>query len=491
MGVDLNNLRIDLPEKGRGRISRSSAVWKLTSLVLAALLVLLGINHFSGLGGSRTGQVIDTFPVIYSGGGSASLFTAGGWIEPAFPCPVVVSALVSGRIEKLNVIEGAAVEKDQVIAILYKKDLADALAKAEAELAFATARLGKLQAGYRKEEVEQGRAAAEQSQARLARLEAGYRTEEIEKAKAVLEEALADEAVKKSIRDRSRDLFGKGAISQEELDKEEAFYEQARARAKKAQEALRLFEAGYRKEEVEEARAQAREAQEKLSLLEAGFRKEEIEETQAQVAQATAAAELARAQLSYAEIKAPVAGRILELHVEQGHYVTAQKSAIVSIYNPADMQVRVDVRQENVSKVQLGQSARILTDARKGKPYRGKVIRIDPKANLARDTIRVKVRIEEPDSLLYPEMTATVDFLAEGQGDQKPALIVPSKAVLSENGQDFVFVIRQGVARKTRVTLGKSSGENVTVTSGVREGDEVAVTHVQQLKDGQRVVTSE
>lgn len=486
MDVNLDNLRIDLPEKGRAAAGRG---WKIVSLLLAVALVAFAVYHFAGSGKTGEGVVVETFPVVYSAGGSSSLFTAGGWVEPAFPYPVVVSALVSGRLDKLDVVESAQVEKGQMIAVLYKNDFEDSLEKAEAELAAARARLSRLEAGYRTEEVEQARAAAEQARAVLARMESGYREEEVEKSRAAVEECNADESIAKSVWERSKALFDKGAISKEELDKERAKYESACARSESAKQARKLLEAGYRKEDIEEARAKARKAEENLKLLEAGYRKEEIEEAKAAVQKVAADAELARAQLGYTEIKAPVSGRILELYVAQGDYVTAQKSAIVSIYDPLDMQVRVDVRQENVPRMRVGQRAKVLTDARKNEPYEGEVIRIDPKANLARDTIRAKVAIKSPDGLLYPEMTATVDFMSKSEdgGGAEASLILPAAAVVSEGGKDFVFVVADGRVRRTQVTLGEADGPNVAVISGVREGEDVAVTNVRGLVDGQRV----
>jgi len=487
MSVNLENLKIDLPERAGATRAKNGAGWKILSLLLALALVAFAVYHYSSRGESDSVLTVDISPVIYSGGKGESLFTAGGWVEPAFPCPVEVSALASGRIEKLNVVESSIVEKGQTIAVLYKKDFKDEVARAEAELRIAKARFEKLTSGFRPEEVEQARASLQQVQANLMRLEAGYRKEEVEKAKALLAEAKAQESNASEIWERSRQLYEKGAISKEEFDNSKSDYESSIARAASVSEALKLLESGYRKEDIEQARAKAAEASQKLKLLESGYRKEEIDEAKALVEKAAAAFELASSKLGYADVKAPVSGRILELYARQGDYITAGKSAIVSIYNPADLQVRVDIRQENVSKMGLGQPARIMTDARKNEPYEGEIIRIDPKANLARDTVRAKVRIIEPDEFLYPEMTATVDFLSETKKEGKPKLLMPREAIFSEGGGSYVFVIEGGVARKTAVMLGEDEGGYAEVVSGVGEGSFVAVSDIGSLKDGQRI----
>ncbi|MFC1586949.1 efflux RND transporter periplasmic adaptor subunit [Planctomycetota bacterium] len=446
MAVNLENLKIKLPQGKTGKTDQPAGnrnPWKLISLLLAIALVIFAVYHFtsrpdSSLASINTCKVSYYSPVITTGTGS---FTASGWVEPAFPYPVVVSALTSGRLEKMNLVESSTVAKGQVIAVLYQKDFQDNLRKAEAELAVAKARRDKLEAGFRKEK--------------------------IAKAKADLAAFRAEDDIKKSVWQRSDKLFKEGAISREEADRDLARYETARAHANSAAQRLKLLQAGYRIEEVEEARAE--------------------------YTRVMAALELARAQLDYTEIRAPLAGLVLELHAAQGDYVTVQKSAIVSIYDPAQMQVRIDMQQEHISRVFLEQTVQIRTGARKNKPYSGKVIRIDPKANMARDTIRVKVLIGNPDDMLYPEMTAMADFLPGTEkkpssgGELLNKLVLPKAAVFTENGKDYIFLVTAGHVYKKNVVLGISDGSNIVIQSGCSVGEEVALGNLAQLQDGQRV----
>ena len=109
----------------------------------------------------------------------------------------------------------------------------------------------------------------------------------------------------------------------------------------------------------------------------------------------------------------------------------AKGKGIVTIYDPTDMQVRVDVRQEQAAALFIGQNAQIKIEARAGQPYGGEVIRIDPLANLARDTVRAKVQFDAPDEFLRTNMTVTVDFLKEAEfdPDKDLPLILPRTAI--------------------------------------------------------------
>jgi HlyD family secretion protein len=435
--VNLDKLRLNAADTGSAHSRGSGIFWKIISAVLVIAIILMLVYHFRSRNQGASIVAVETV-IVSSGADSArSSFTAGGWVEPAWPYPETICSLAPGRIDKMNIVEGSKVKKGDIIAVLYKKDFEAQLNKAQAELAVAKARVGKMEPGFRKEEVAQARA--------------------------FLDECRLDEQIKKSIWERSQELLKKGAISKEEADKDKASFDGAQSRTKGADEALKLLDAGFRKEDVEEARAE--------------------------VQRAAAAVELAELQLSYADIRAPIDGKILELFTSQGGFVMPEKPAVAGIYDPGQMQVRIDVRQEHVAKMHIGQRVRINIDARRGKPYSGKIIRLDPKANLARDTVRAKAEIESPDDSLYPEMTVTIEFLAgdEPKAPSDDKLRVPKSAVFSESGKDFVYVIAAGQARKTQVTLGSPFGDDFTILSGLVEGDEVVKANTRFVSHGQKV----
>jgi len=104
-------------------------------------------------------------------------------------------------------------------------------------------------------------------------------------------------------------------------------------------------------------------------------------------------------------------GVVLERFVTPGTYIPASNPKIVSLYNPNDLQVRADVRQENLSGVFIGQTVEIFTDIDPGKPFNGEVIRVDPKADFKKNTIQAKIRILNPSEDLHPEMIVRVKFI--------------------------------------------------------------------------------
>jgi HlyD family secretion protein len=503
MALDLESLRLDLPREDPNEAAGVSRIWRYATLLLAPMAIALAIVHFAIPPEQRTHAVnVRVHAVGYALVQQGENFTAGGWIEPSSPWPVVVSAQVEGRIDALKVVEGAEVKKGAVIATLdvalYEQRSTEAKAKvaaSKARVVSLQAALDQLKAGARREEIDVARAGVDRAKAALARLEAGYRVEEIEKAAALVSEADAYAQWREAAARRSRVLYEQQQVSQDVLQRDEAEQAAARHRLDAAKAELKRLKAGFQPTEIDEAKAQLAEAELHVKLLEAGARPESIKQAQAaldagKADEATAAAQAAQAaqQVAWCSVRAPVAGRVMELFAQQGTLLSDGKFAICTIYDPGDMQVRVDVRQEQIASVSVGQSCLIKVAARREQPYDGEVLRLDPLGNLARDTVRVKVKVFNADDTLHKDMTATVDFIAskvkEEDDISKRKLLVPRTAVVARDGKNFLYVIRGGFAHRIEVKLGEQAQGGVVVESGVVFGDLVAVTQAAQLEEG-------
>jgi len=364
--VDLNDLKIDHKPRRRSPWIPFLPLF-LISFLLGGLLTYLLFPReprYSPEQG-RKNDPIDPSP---GPSGPAPVFTEGGWIEVPSYHPIVVSALIPGRVDELRVLEGSAVKKGDVIAMLYQKDLKDGMEKAAAELKVA--------------------------EATLLRLRAGFRMQEVEAARADFAAAQADLKLKKQILERTRKVVSSGAVSEEDLDRDEAEYAGAKARYEKLRQELQLKEEGSRVEDIQAAEAEVRR---RRALL-----------------------ELARNQLEYGTIRSPADGVVLERYVTPGTSISMANPRIVSLYDPGDLQVRVDVRQENIGRVFVGQRVEVFTDAEPERSYPGTVIRLEPKADFKKNTVQVKVKLQETSRLLHPEMIARIQFAPPGEDGDHP-----------------------------------------------------------------------
>lgn len=435
--VDLD--RLTIKDRGDGR---RGGGWKVAALCLLCLGAGFGAAKLLDWWTAPDVLRVRTAVVRPATGDGGRQFTAGGWVEPTTPAyPIVVSCRISERLEALRVHEGQIVQPGQEIARMYDKDIGSRLAVARAKHDAAQKTLAKMRAGFRSEDVRAAAAKAAGVAETLRIAQANY--------------------------GRSKGLRA-GAISKEELDKELSA--------------------------VTEAQAAHAEATAELDKLRAGYRVEDVAVAQANVNEADSVVKLAELSLSYCTIAVPAVGRplrVLKVLHRVGQWIDARKDpALVWLYDPTDMQVRVDVTQANVKSIRVGGEAIVTTEADAQKKYKGKVLRAEPLAELSKNTVTVRVKIEDPDAMLFPEMVAQVTFLAvdEGGEDGKAAgLLVPSEAVIGQGDQRHVFVSDGGQARRLAVTVLADHGRGVVIGRGLRSGQRVIVSDIDKLSDGQRI----
>lgn len=215
MAVDLEKLRLDIPEEDFSKPDGVPGFWRVATVLLLlviAALVYLNFPYQSGHDDSAS-IAVTTHTVSFVSLDAETDFTAGGWIEPQWPYPVIISALVPGRIDTSFVVEGADVKRGATVAILnsevYEAELIEAetlVAAAQQNVKAAAAHLALLKAGTRPEEIAIAKAASDRAQANLNRMLAGFRKEDIARAEADIREAMAYAEQKRSRANRMHDL---------------------------------------------------------------------------------------------------------------------------------------------------------------------------------------------------------------------------------------------------------------------------------------------
>jgi HlyD family secretion protein len=432
----LRTLRIEPEKRRRGR---RRAAWLRYAAVGVALLGAAG--YFTTRGRLNPIEVEVAATQRLDPGAPTPVLTAGGYIIPHRK--VELAPKITGRVEWVGVEKGDAVTRGQVLLRIERREFLAATDRAAASLAGARARLQELMAGSRPEEIERARAGVEEARSNLAN--------------AVLE------------LDRFERLQTEGAVARQALDAVKNRHEVALAQLAGAEQSYRLARLGPRQEQIDAARAAVREAE--------------------------AALQAAQADLDNTEIHAPISGIILERLVEPGEIVTiafiggrGAKSAVLSMADLRILDVEVDVSQNEIGKVRLGQPAAIVADAFPERTYRGIVSEMAPEANRQKATLQVKVRVAEPDGVIRPEMNAKVTFLEPPSEKGGPAKVfAPKEAMFTREGRSFVYVLAGEKAVARPVRIGAEADGRVEVLDGLQGGESVVVRGVEALKDGQRV----
>lgn len=200
--------------------------------------------------------------------------------------------------------------------------------------------------------------------------------------------------------------------------------------------------------------------------------------TQAAVSGLTAArqaVERARLNLEHTRITAPFAGRVADLQLDEGQYVS-RGSEICMLLRDVRMKVEVDVLESDLVDVREGATARVHVPAL-GSPdsssavFEGAVWAVNPQVRPESGAGRVTVSVPNPNRQLVSGLFANVELETERLSNR---LVVPDEAVLVRQGRDLVFIVEGGRAQWTYVDVGARSGDHVEITKGVAPGDTVA-----------------
>ncbi|HEU0252093.1 MAG TPA: efflux RND transporter periplasmic adaptor subunit, partial [Pyrinomonadaceae bacterium] len=383
---------------------------------------------------------------VESAGGSqgANVLSVTGYVVAHHK--IAVGAKVMGRVAWIGVEKGDNVQEGQVLVKLEDTEFRAQVNQARANLASAQARLDQLRSGSRPQEKLRDKAAVLQAEARLRTAEAEHQ--------------------------RTERLFRAGVSSKSELD--HALAERDTAAA--------LLEA----------------ARQSSTLTDIGPRPEEIRAAQAEVQQMKAALDYAETQLAATEIRAPVSGTVLERIVERGEMVSPSafggsgaRTSVVDLADLNDLQVELDISQTDFARLKMDQRAEIIPEAYPNLKYSGFIAEIAPEANRAKATIQVKVKVENPDQQLRPEMNARVNFLAPNTTGQEShslgRVFVPKQAVVRKDNSAFVFVVKGDKVEQRAIRAGEEIGDDYHVLEGLSGNESVAVAGVDKLRDGDRV----
>lgn len=330
---------------------------------------------------------------------------------------VAVSFKVAGRISEMAVDLGSRVSKDQVIARLDPTDFQLRVEQAEAALQQSRARLGLSPEGS------DGRVDPE-------------KTSPVLEARAVLDEARQN-------RDRMAELLKKEYISKTEFDTAVS----------------RLL--------VAEGRYQA-------SV-------EEVRDLQALLAQRKSELSLARQQLAYTTLYAPIDGAVRERKALVGEFLSAG-SPVTSLVRIDPLRLKVAVPERDAAAIRVGQTVRVSIEG-DTLEHSGRVVRLSPVLEMQNRTLTVEAEVENRQGRIRAGSFASAEILID---PQQPALLAPASAIVNFAGIEKVIGEKKGLAVERRVRTGRRAGDRVEILEGVSPGD-LIVSEPGNLSGGEPI----
>jgi len=222
----------------------------------------------------------------------------------------------------------------------------------------------------------------------------------------------------------------------------------------------------------------------------------------AEVAQAalkrdTAAVEYANFLVNQCRITSPIAGIVLQKYRELGDTINfggqiqagGGATDIAQLADTDDMRAEVDINEADLAKVSLGSHASVVPDAYADRRFEASLVKVYPKADRQKGTVKVEVQLNQPDlQIIKPEMSVKVSFLEnQAPATQEPRITVPKGAVRSEEGETYVWTVREGIVQRVGIVRGHETETGIEIEQGLNDGDVVVVSPQANLASGRRV----
>lgn len=197
---------------------------------------------------------------------------------------------------------------------------------------------------------------------------------------------------------------------------------------------------------------------------------------------AKASLNLARLELSYTNVTAPISGVIAQRMVKQGNLVTLN-SPVFRIVNTQYLEAVMNVPERELALIKAGMPVRMIVDAVPGQAFEGRVDRVSPVMEAGSGTFRVTCAFDGK-QILRPGMFGRFEIIYDRREN---VLTIPRTAMLEDETDPAVYVVRAGKAVRAPVKLGYSNGEIAEVVSGLTAGDRIITAGKVAVRDGAEV----
>ncbi len=406
----------------------------------AVVVVVIGAVSYLTMGSSQPAGMPVTMAAVTQGDLRNEVLTSG---KAKVDEEITLFANSNGILREFTIKEGTAVKKGQPIGKIDTSDVESKILEVEAQIELQQANLAKTKSGEEPEEIAQQQERINQEQLNL-------------------------QSAQKELH-RVQQLFAAGAVTAQELEKAKDALAAAGSNLNVAKQGLALKQKGPRKEDLQSIQAQINQ----LLVEKAQWEKERKESV----------------------LLAPADGTILAIAAKNGQHVN-KGTEILTLGNLQSMIVEAEVNESDVHKIAVGHEA-VISGSSLGKAtLKAKVDRIAPMAVTTQNSsgqgeqtrVKVTLALLERSEALKPGYHVDINIITEKFAR---ALQVPIEAIQQEqDGTPFVWVAKNGLAKKQIVKIGIENELFTQIIDGVKLGQEIITNPPGQLKENDPVVNA-
>jgi multidrug efflux pump subunit AcrA (membrane-fusion protein) len=207
-----------------------------------------------------------------------------------------------------------------------------------------------------------------------------------------------------------------------------------------------------------------------------------IETAKANLQAQKVALEKSQGDLANTVIKAPISGVISGKSMNVGQMASIG-TTLATVNDISSVYATIQVPQGKISNAKVGQATTVVVDG-SDQTYNGTIQYMDSVADSTSRVFNCKVKINNNDRSLSPGTYGKVTLVSDQKND---VITVPVNALVGNEGDYSVFINDNGTAKKTKVIIGQTDENNVEITSGIKDGDQIICTNTSTLQDGDEV----
>jgi HlyD family secretion protein len=404
-------------------------VFKIYGLVIVQIITILSL---AGCGKKEvvSEPVIKTVTTAAAQNSSIEISVEyPGMIKPLDE--IMISSKIAGRVEDVKVSIGQQVNKGDVLFTLESEEV--------------------------KAQYNQSQAALESAKANYNLTAGSSLSQKITQTESALQTAEVQYRESKDAYDKTKTLFDEGVVAKQDLDNA--------------------------KNRFDIANIQLNNAKDNLNLLKNSVGPESIKVASGQVDQAKASVSLASTQLQNVIVTSPISGIVSLRNIEPGELVSGAVPAI-TIINSKELITEINVIDKVALKLQKNQKISVKVNSEVEKTFVGIIDTISPSADSRTQLYNIKVKIQNPDSIIKSGMFAKVLIPQEKKDN---TVVVPNSAIVIENGVQYVYTVQNNIVKKKAVTIGLSNTSITEITSALNAGELVITEGQSFLAEGEKV----
>jgi membrane fusion protein (multidrug efflux system) len=192
---------------------------------------------------------------------------------------------------------------------------------------------------------------------------------------------------------------------------------------------------------------------------------------------------LAKLDVRYVNIRSPISGVVSERLIKVGNMILLNQ-ATFHVTGLEPLLAVLHVPERNIGKLQVGHNATLIVDAMEDFEFSGRIKRISPVVDPSTGTLKVTVDVIDETKRLKPGMFTRINITYDTHTE---AMLVPKDAIIAEDRESAVFVVRDSVAFRQTVKTGYTDPTHIEILAGLQPGDIIVTTGKGSLKDSAKV----